>query len=293
MKILLLGQNGQLGWELQRSLAHLGELLALDRSSTSHCGDLSNLDGLLETVRAFRPDVVVNAAAYTAVDKAETDSQTAFLVNELAPEALSSVCAATGAYLVHFSTDYVFDGSGQTPWLETDATGPLNVYGHSKLAGEKGIAQHGSKHVIFRTSWVYGTEGGNFAKTMLRLAQEQERMTVINDQFCAPTGAVLLANVTALALQASKPLTGIYHLAAAGETNWYDYAQYVLAKAKALKPSLNYAVRDFVAVSTSDFPTPATRPLNSRLNCSRLEQALQLKLPPWQAGVDEMLTKIL
>ena len=293
MKILLLGQNGQLGWELQRSLAHLGELLALDRSSTSHCGDLSNLDGLVETVRAFRPDVVINAAAYTAVDKAETDSQTAFLVNELAPEALSSVCAATGAYLVHFSTDYVFDGSGQTPWLETDATGPLNVYGHSKLAGEKGIAQHGSKHVIFRTSWVYGTEGGNFAKTMLRLAQEQERMTVINDQFCAPTGAVLLANVTALALQASKPLTGIYHLAAAGETNWYDYAQYVLAKAKALKPSLNYAVRDFVAVPTSDFPTPAMRPLKSRLNCSRLEQSLQLKLPPWQAGVDEMLTKIL
>ena len=293
MKILLLGQNGQLGWELQRSLAPLGELLALDRSSTSHCGDLSNLEGLAQTVREFRPDVLVNAAAYTAVDKAETDSQTAFLVNELAPEALSSVCAATGAYLVNFSTDYVFDGSGQTPWIETDATGPVNVYGHSKLAGEKSIAHHGSKHVIFRTSWVYGTEGGNFAKTMLRLAQERERMTVINDQFGAPTGAALLANVTAHALQASKPLTGVYHLAAAGKTTWYDYAQYVLAKAKALKPSLNYAVRDFVAVPTSDFPTPAMRPLNSRLNCSRLEQALQLKLPPWQAGVDEMLTKIL
>jgi dTDP-4-dehydrorhamnose reductase len=292
MKILLLGQNGQLGWELQRSLAPLGELLALDRSSTSHCGDLSNLDGLVETVHAFRPDVVVNAAAYTAVDKAESDSATAFLVNELAPEALSRVCAATGAYLVHFSSDYVFDGAGQTPWLETDATGPLNVYGHSKLAGEKGIALHGSRHVIFRTSWVYGMEGGNFAKTMLRLAQERERMTVINDQFGAPTGAALLADVTALALQAPQALTGIYHLAAAGETTWYDYAQYLLAKAKALKPSLNYAVRDFVAVPTSNFPTPAKRPLNSRLNCSRLEQALQLKLPPWQAGVDALLTKI-
>jgi dTDP-4-dehydrorhamnose reductase len=293
MKILLLGKNGQVGSELQRSLAPLGELLALDRSSTSHCGDLSNLEGLVETVREFRPDVVVNAAAYTAVDKAETDSQTAFLVNELAPEALASVCAAIGAYLVHFSTDYVFDGSGQKPWLETDATAPLNVYGHSKLAGEKGISEQGAKHVIFRTSWVYGTEGGNFAKTMLRLAQERERMTVINDQFGAPTAAALLADVTALALQASQPLTGIYHLAAAGETTWYAYADYVLAKAKQIKPSLNYAVRDLVAVPTADFPTPAARPLNSRLNCSRLEQALQLKLPPWQAGVDALLTNIL
>ena len=293
MKILLLGKNGQVGWELQRSLAPLGELLALDRSSTSHCGDLSNLEGLVETVRLYGPDVVVNAAAYTAVDKAETDSQTAFLVNELAPEALSSVCATIGAYLVHFSSDYVFDGSGQSPWLETDATAPLNVYGHSKLAGEKGIAEQGAKHVIFRTSWVYGTEGGNFAKTMLRLAQERERMTVINDQFGAPTGAALLADVTALALHASQPLTGIYHLAAAGETTWFAYAQYVLAKAKQIKPSLNYAVRDFVAVPTSDFSTPAARPLNSRLNCSRLAQALQLKLPPWQDGVDAMLIKIL
>ena len=293
MKILLLGKNGQVGSELQRSLAPLGELLALDRSSTSHCGDLSNLEGLVETVREFRPDVVVNAAAYTAVDKAETDSQTAFLVNELAPEALASVCAAIDAYLVHFSTDYVFDGSRQKPWLETDATAPLNVYGHSKLAGEKGIAEQGAKHVIFRTSWVYGTEGGNFAKTMLRLAQERERMTVINDQFGAPTAAALLADVTSLALQASQPLTGIYHLAAAGETTWYAYADYVLAKAKQIKPSLNYAVRDLVAVPTADFPTPAARPLNSRLNCSRLEQALQLNLPPWQAGVDALLTKIL
>ena len=293
MKILLLGQNGQVGWELKRSLAPLGELLALDRSSTSHCGDLSNLKGLSEAVREFRPDVLVNAAAYTAVDKAESDAETAFLVNALAPEVLASACATVGAYLVHFSTDYVFDGSGHRPWLETDETGPLNVYGHSKLAGEQSIAQQGAKSLIFRTSWVYGTEGGNFAKTMLRLAQERQRMTVINDQFGAPTGAALLANMTALALQAPQQLTGVYHLAAAGETNWYAYAEYVLAKAKQLKPSLNYAVKDFVAVPTSDFPTPAKRPLNSRLNCSRLELALQLKLPPWQVGVDAMLTKIL
>jgi dTDP-4-dehydrorhamnose reductase len=299
MKILLLGKNGQVGWELQRSLAPLGELLALDRNSTSHCGDLSNLEGLADTVRVFRPDVVVNAAAYTAVDKAESDQSTANLINALAPEVLARACAAIGAYLVHFSTDYVFDGAGQKPWLESDATGPLNVYGHSKLAGEKGIAKQGAKHVIFRTSWVYGTQGGNFAKTMLRLAQEREKMAVINDQFGAPTGAALLADITALCLQRIQPeqhepyLSGIYHLAAAGETTWHAYAKYVLQQAQSLKPSLKYTVKEVAAVATTEFPTPAARPLNSRLNCSQLENALQLKLPAWQTGVDAMLAKIL
>jgi dTDP-4-dehydrorhamnose reductase len=293
MKILLLGKNGQVGWELQRSLAPLGELLALDRHSASHCGDLANLDGLAETVRVFKPDVVVNAAAYTAVDKAESDQEAAHRVNALAPEVLSRACAAIGATLIHYSTDYVFDGRGQKPWTEGDATGPRNVYGRSKLAGEQGIAKQGAKHVIFRTSWVFGSEGGNFAKTMLRLAQEREKMTVINDQFGAPTGAALLADVTALALQAAQPLSGIYHLAAAGETTWFDYANYVLAKAKQFKPSLSYAVQAVLPVPTSEFPTPAQRPLNSRLNCSRLEQALHLHLPPWQKGVDELLSKIL
>jgi len=293
MKILLLGKNGQVGWELQRSLAPLGELLALDRHSTSHCGDLTHLEELANTVREFRPDVVVNAAAYTAVDKAESDAQTAHVVNALAPEVLSSACAAIGARLVHFSTDYVFDGRGHAPWTESDPTGPVNVYGQSKLAGELGLAKQGAKHVIFRTSWVYGTEGGNFAKTMLRLAQEREKMTVINDQFGAPTGAALLADVTALALQASEPLSGIYHVAAAGETTWFDYANYVLRQAKVLKPHLNLRVQEVLPVPTSDFPTPAKRPLNSRLNCSRLEQALQIKLPAWQTGVDQLLAKIL
>jgi dTDP-4-dehydrorhamnose reductase len=289
----LLGKNGQVGWELQRSLAPLGELLALDRHSTSHCGDLSNLEGLAETVRVFKPNVVVNAAAYTAVDKAESDVQSAHTINALAPEVLSRACAAVGAYLVHFSTDYVFDGAGQTPWVETDATGPVNVYGQSKLAGEQGIAKQGAQHVIFRTSWVFGTEGGNFAKTMLRLAQEREKMAVINDQFGAPTGAALLADITALNLQQEKPLEGIYHLAAAGETTWHAYAQYVLQTALRLKPSLQYKVQDVAAVPTSEFPTPAKRPLNSRLNCHKLEQALQLQLPAWQTGVDQMLSKIL
>jgi dTDP-4-dehydrorhamnose reductase len=293
MKILLLGKNGQVGWELQRSLAPLGEVLALDRNSTTHCGDLSNLEGLAETVRVFRPQVVVNAAAYTAVDKAESDSSTAHLVNALASEVLSRACAALDAMLVHYSTDYVFDGSGQTPWLETDATGPLNVYGHSKLAGEQGIAKQGAKHVIFRTSWVYGTEGGNFAKTMLRLAQEREKMAVINDQFGAPTGAALLADITAMCLQQPQALSGIYHLAAAGETTWHAYAEYVLQTAKRLKPEMAYKVKEVAAVPTSEFPTPAQRPLNSRLNCSRLQNDLQCQLPDWQKGVDAMLSKIL
>jgi dTDP-4-dehydrorhamnose reductase len=293
MKILLLGKNGQVGWELQRSLAPLGEVLALDRNSTSHCGDLQNLEGLAETVRVYRPQVVVNAAAYTAVDQAESDPSTAHGVNALAPEVLSRACAAMDALLVHYSTDYVFDGSGQTPWLETDATGPLNVYGRSKLAGEQGIAKQGARHVIFRTSWVYGTEGGNFAKTMLRLAQERDKMAVINDQFGAPTGAALLADITALCLQQAQALSGTYHLAAAGETTWHAYAEYVLQTAKRLKPEIEHKVKEVAAVPTSEFPTPAQRPLNSRLNCSKLQNALQCQLPDWQKGIDSMLSKIL
>jgi dTDP-4-dehydrorhamnose reductase len=292
MKILLLGKNGQVGWELQRSLAPLGEVLALDRNSNTHCGDLANLEGLAETVRVFRPQVVVNAAAYTAVDKAESDQTTAHLINALAPEVLSRACAAIDALLVHYSTDYVFDGGGQTPWAETDTTGPVNVYGRSKLAGEQGIAKQGARHIVFRTSWVYGTEGGNFAKTMLRLAQEREKMAVINDQYGAPTGAALLADITALSLQQTQALSGIYHLAAAGETTWHAYAQYVLQTAKQFKPDIDYKVKEVAAVPTSEFPTPAQRPLNSRLNCSKLQQALQCQLPDWQKGVDSMLSKI-
>jgi dTDP-4-dehydrorhamnose reductase len=293
MKILLLGKNGQVGWELQRSLGPLGEVLALDRNSSTHCGDLANLEGLAETVRVFRPQVVVNAAAYTAVDKAESDQTTAHLINALAPEVLSRACAAIDALLVHYSTDYVFDGGGQTPWVETDTTGPVNVYGRSKLAGEQGIAKQGARHIVFRTSWVYGTEGGNFAKTMLRLAQERVKMAVINDQYGAPTGAALLADITALSLQQTQTLSGIYHLAAAGETTWHAYAQYVLQTAKQFKPDIDYKVKEVAAVPTSEFPTPAQRPLNSRLNCSKLQQALQCQLPDWQKGVDSMLSKIL
>jgi dTDP-4-dehydrorhamnose reductase len=268
-------------------------LLALDRHSTSHCGDLGRPEELAQTVLNYKPDFIVNAAAHTAVDKAESEPEVARCLNTDAPTALAKAAAQVGAWLVHYSTDYVFDGSGSHARQEDEDAGPLSVYGQTKLDGEQAIVASGCKHLIFRTSWVYAARGGNFAKTMLRLAQERERMTVINDQFGAPTGAALLAEVTALALQAPNPLTGIHHLAAAGQTTWYAYAEYVLAKAKQLKPSLNYAVKDFVAVPTSDFPTPATRTLNSRLNCSRLELALHMTLPPWQAGVDAMLAKIL
>ena len=204
MKVLLLGKNGQVGWELQRSLAPLGELVALDRHSTLEdggCGDLNDLDGLRETVTRLRPDVIVNAAAHTAVDKAESEPELARALNAAAPGVLAEAAHAVGALLVHYSTDYVFDGSGTAPWTEDAATGPLSVYGQTKLEGEQLIAASGARHLIFRTSWVYAARGGNFAKTMLRLAQERERLTVIDDQFGAPTGAELIADVTAHAIR--------------------------------------------------------------------------------------------
>jgi dTDP-4-dehydrorhamnose reductase len=300
MKILLLGKNGQVGWELQRSLAPLGELIALDRHSADHsadlCGDLSNLAGLAQTVRAIRPDVIVNAAAHTAVDRAESEPELANTLNALAPGVLAQEAAQLGALLVHYSTDYVFDGSGERPWQETDTPAPLSVYGHTKLAGERRIQAAGVRHLIFRTSWVYGARGGNFAKTMLRLAQERERLTVINDQFGAPTGADLLADVTAHAIRqvlAQPQDCGLYHLAAAGETTWHAYAQHVLAQARLAQPTLSIKATEVAPVPTSAFPTPARRPLNSRLATHPLQTTFGLTLPPWQQGVNRMLAEVL
>ena len=297
MKILLLGKNGQLGWELQRSLAPLGELVALDRQGAPGlCGDLGEPDGLAATVRALRPDVIVNAAAYTAVDRAESEPDLARRINAHAPAALAREAAARGALLVHYSTDYVFHGHGQRPWAEDDPTGPLNVYGQTKLAGEQAIVQAGCRHLILRTSWIHAARGGNFARTMLRLARQQPRLTVIDDQWGAPTGAELIADVSAHAivqLRARPDKAGIYHLAAAGETNWFSYAKHVLAQAQSAQAAIEYAVKDILPIPSSAYPVAATRPHNSRLDTRKLRTAFDLHLPPWQAGVDRMLAEIL
>ena len=297
MKILLLGKNGQLGWELQRSLAPLGELVALDRrGAPGLCGDLGEPDGLAATVRQLCPDVIVNAAAYTAVDRAEGEPELARRINAHAPAVLAREAAACGALLVHYSTDYVFDGSGQRPWQEGDATGPLSVYGRTKLEGEQAIVQSAAAHLILRTSWVYAARGGNFAKTMLRLGQERDRLTVIDDQWGAPTGAELIADVTAhtivhTSLQPAKG--GIYHLAASGQTTWHSYAKHVFAQAQQAQAAINIKVKEVLPIPASQYPTPARRPHNSRLDCSRLQAVFGLKLPPWQQGVDRMLAEIL
>ena len=298
MKILLLGRGGQVGWELQRSLAVLGELVALGHDPAHNldqlCGDLQNLAGLAETVRRVAPDVIVNAAAHTAVDKAEAEPALARTLNALAPGVLATEAHKLGAWLVHYSTDYVFDGSGSQPWRETDATGPLNVYGLTKLEGEQRVAAC-PKHLIFRTSWVYAARGGNFAKTMLRLAQEREALTVIDDQIGAPTSAELLADVTAHALlrASGKPeLAGLYHCVAGGETSWHGYARYVLAQAQALGWTLKSGPEQVTPTATASYPTPARRPLNSRLDTTRLQAAFGLVLPHWQVQVKRMLQEI-
>ncbi len=291
MKILLLGASGQVGWELQRSLAPLGELIALDRQRSS-AADLSRPSGLGALVAEVAPDVIVNAAAHTAVDRAESEPELAHAVNATAPGELARAAAARGALLVHYSTDYVFDGSGDHPRDETAATGPLSVYGRSKLAGEAAIQASGASHLILRTSWVYGARGQNFAKTMLRLAQERETLRVVADQIGAPTGADLLADITAHAIRAVRhdpSQAGLYHAAAAGETSWHAYARFAIDTARRLRPDLGWRLTALEPIPTADYPTPARRPLNSRLNTSRLERAFGLRLPAWQAGVERML----
>jgi len=302
MKILLLGKNGQVGWELQRSLAVLGELVALDRQGADGlCGDLADLAGLERTVQAVQPQVIVNAAAYTAVDQAESEPELARTLNALAPGVLAQAAGRQGAVLVHYSSDYVFDGSGSAPWKESDATAPLSVYGRTKFEGEQAIVASGCRHLIFRTSWVYGARGGNFAQTMLRLAREREQLSVIDDQIGAPTGADLLADVTAHAIRHVLPpmrhndLTpsGIYHVAAAGETSWHGYARFVLQRAQAAGQVLKAGPQQVQAIATSAYPTPARRPHNSRLATMRLQNTFGLSLPPWQVGVARMLDETL
>jgi dTDP-4-dehydrorhamnose reductase len=304
MKVLLFGRDGQVGWELQRSLAPLGELVALGRDAASNpgglCGDLTQLEALAQTVRQVQPDVIVNAAAHTAVDKAEAEPALAHTINALAPGVLADEAQKLDAWLVHFSTDYVFDGSGTQPWTEDDATGPLSVYGRTKLEGEQAVARN-ARHLIFRTSWVYAARGGNFAKTMMRLASERDTLQVINDQIGAPTGADLLADVTALvihrvltqgATDLSASLAGTYHLCASGSTSWYEYAKYVLALVAAAQPAIKMVVNVVKPVPSSAFPTAAKRPHNSRLDTRKLQKNFGLHLPAWQTGVFRMLNEI-
>lgn len=296
MKILLFGKGGQVGWELQRSLAPLGKVVALDSDSKDLCGDFRDLEGIASTVRAVAPDVIVNAAAHTAVDKAESEPDLVRTLNALGPGVLAQEARRGNAWLVHYSTDYVFDGSGERPWLESDATTALNVYGATKLEGEQLIARSGCKHLIFRTSWVYGARSGNFAKTMLRLAQERDALKVIDDQFGAPTGAELLADVTAHAIRSAQGRTevsGLYHLVARGETSWHGYASFVIEYARQAGIPIKVAADAIHAVPTSAFPAPAKRPHNSRLDTTKLQSTFSLFLPPWQNGVTRMLEEIL
>lgn len=294
MKILLLGKNGQVGWELQRSLQPLGTVIALDRAGEAGLvGDLSDLAGLRRTICDLRPDVVVNAAAYTAVDKAESEPALARRINSEAPEVIARCLAKHGGWLVHYSTDYVFDGSGERPWSEEDSTGPLNVYGQTKLEGELAIQASGCKHLIFRTSWVYAARGANFAKTMLRLAAERETLKVIGDQVGAPTGAELIADISAHCLRIAheKPqVSGFYHLAADGDVSWHGYASFVIELARQAGQEL--AVRAVDAIGSADYPTPAQRPLNSRLCSRKLRDTFGLHVPHWKNGVQRLLSEI-
>ena len=304
MKILLFGKHGQLGWELQRSLAPLGELVALGRQAETHPlfpgtplhGNFLRLDALAETVRRVRPDLIVNAAAYTAVDQAESDIETASIVNAEAVAVLAQQAARLGAALVHYSTDYVFDGRGECPWRESDVPAPLNVYGHTKLAGELAVQQHCPRHLIFRTSWVYGVRGNNFAKTILRLGQEHPALNVIADQIGAPTGAELIADVTAHAirhLQREPACAGLYHLAAGGATSWHGYASHVLQAARARGLAISVQQASVLPASAASYPAKAVRPANSRLDTTRLRQTFGIHLPDWRIGLDRMLSEIL
>lgn len=297
MKILLLGKNGQVGWELQRALAPLGEVVALDFDSPAPLtADFSKPESLAAMVRAVAPQLIVNAAAHTAVDKAESEPDFARALNATSPAVLAREAAASGAWLMHYSTDYVFDGSGTAPWREDSPTGPLSVYGATKLEGEQAIRASGCKHLVFRTSWVYAARGGNFAKTMLKLAKERDKLTVIDDQVGSPTGADLLADLTAHALRAAiaRPeLAGTYHAVAGGETSWHGYARHVIEFARAAGQPIQVAPEAVLAVPTSAFPTPAKRPGNSRMDTSKLRSSFDFMLPSWQSGVERMLTEVM
>lgn len=294
MKILLTGKDGQVGFELQRALAPLGEIVAVD---LAEC-DLSNFEAVRQLVRDVRPEVIVNPAAYTAVDKAETDRDLAVAVNAVAPGIFGEEAAKLGAFVIHYSTDYVFDGTKQGAYVEADATNPQSVYGMTKQNGELALQAVNPRYLILRTSWVVGAHGGNFAKTMLRLAADRDSLSVVADQWGVPTSAALLADLAAhlIRQQRSNPESfpyGIYHCVAGGETNWCDYARFVIGAAiKAGKP-LKVQPEAIKPITTADYPTPAKRPANSRLDTRKFRDTFGLELPPWQVGLDHILRQIL
>ena len=297
-KILLFGANGQVGHALAPLLAGLGEVVACTRADV----DLSDRAALAGAIGALvdreRPAIVVNAAAYTAVDRAESEPDLAETVNAIAPGAMAQAARDAGACLVHFSTDYVFDGEKAGPYVESDPTNPLSVYGATKLRGEQAIAHACARHLILRTSWVFGAHGGNFLKTMLKLAQERDSLRVVADQIGAPTGAALLARSTLTMLGAvvgclaTDPRWGVYHLVAGGETSWHGYARDVIAKARDMGWPIRVADDAIAPISTADYPVAARRPANSRLDTARIRAAFGLEIPDWKAGVDEVLSAL-
>jgi dTDP-4-dehydrorhamnose reductase len=299
IQILLLGANGQLGHQLSTELLALGPVQALTRAQADLSDPVHLRDALENATALFVPDVIVNAAAYTAVDKAETDTAQAMAVNAQSVGVLAEFAQAVGACLVHYSTDYVFDGSGTRPWAEGDAVAPISVYGHTKYLGEQAIAKTCQKHVVLRTSWVVGAHGGNFLKTMLRLAADRDSLRVVADQVGVPTSTQLLADTTVALLRAMQGATaddarwGVYHLAPAGETTWHGYAQHVVAGALARGAKLKAGVNDVHPISTAEYPLPATRPLNSRLNTEKIQRTFGLSLPSWQQGVDAILDELI
>jgi dTDP-4-dehydrorhamnose reductase len=290
VKILITGANGQVGWELARAAQPLGEVIALDRSGA----DLADSEGLRRLVRRLRPDVILNAAAYTAVDKAEDDQAAALLINGEAPGVLAQEAFALDALLVHYSTDYVFDGAAQQPYVESDPTGPVSVYGRSKLMGEQAIAAAGGRWLVFRTSWVYAPRGGNFPRTMLRLACERDALKVVADQFGAPTGARLIADITAQALARvsaesaqGRFESGIYHLTASGGTSWHGLACAVIEGARKRGWPIKAATID--GIPADQYPTRARRPFNSRMSTAALAARFGVTLPPWEQGIELLL----
>lgn len=298
-RLLLLGANGQLGHQLAVQLQALGEVKALTRAEADLANPMALREALSDIAKTFRPTVIVNAAAYTAVDKAQTEPELAQAVNAESPAVLAEFANIWDAALVHYSTDYVFDGSGTGPWQESDATHPLSVYGQSKRDGELAIAALCPKHLILRTSWVVGTHGGNFLKTMLRLAGERDALRVVADQIGAPTSTELLADVTVKLLQLMRNAAdddarwGVYHLAAAGEVSWHGYAQYVIAGALQRGAQLKALPEAVSPIATAEYPLPAPRPLNSRLNTHKLQTTFGIALPVWQMGVDGILDQLI